>query len=243
MVLLKLRITLMSIIHFITKGYVDVCGLCYCLEQCWCPWTGLPLGIMLVSVAHVAPDTMLIFWPVPWQAIFCSWSILPPETMLAEEGGYVDVCRPWYCLVCHVDVSSLWCHLMPCCCPSSGGLLGAMIVSVVNLQLRVLDDVYFLCTTKGHADVHDLCPHHLMPCRCECCHLKLSKCLCAQCCHWEPWLCQWYFSVGGQTDVCSFCNHCEGHVDICVLCSTCRNVVYRSGYYLGPCLCLWPCYS
>lgn len=191
MVLLKLRITLMSIIHFTTKGYVDVCGLCYCLEQCWCPWTGLPLGIMLVSVAHVAPDTMLIFLACA-MAGHILFMIYTATRDHAEEGGYVDVYGPWYCLVCHIAVSSLWCHLMPSCCPSSGGLLGAMIVSVVNLQLRVLDDVYFLCTTKGHADVHDLCPHHLMPCRCEYFLLKPSKCLCAQCCHWEPWLGQWY---------------------------------------------------
>lgn len=168
----------MYVVCAIAWNNVDVRGLGCPWVSCWCLW-------------HMLPQIQCWYsWPLPWQAIFCSWSILPPETMLAEEGGYVDVCRPWYCLVCHVDVSSLWCHLMPCCCPSSGGLLGAMIVSVVNLQLRVLNDIYFLCTTKGHADVHDLCPHHLMPCRCECCHLKLSKCLCAQCCHWEPWLCQ-----------------------------------------------------
>lgn len=82
---------------FTMEGQVDIHILCCHLKPCWCPWTGLPLGPILVSIACAIAEghaDVYIFglychqglWWCPWPVFsqrpcWCAWSVLPPETI------------------------------------------------------------------------------------------------------------------------------------------------------------------
>lgn len=108
-----------------SRGHADVhanaYGLCCHQKPCRCSWTCLLQGTILVSMAHVAPETMLmsltcaatkgrdgVHDPCSSKGS-CSWSVLSLEYMLrslacAETGDYVDV-------------ASVCCHQNPCGSP------------------------------------------------------------------------------------------------------------------------------
>ena len=54
---------------------VDVCGLCHCLEPCYCLWAVLPQEDMLMSVFH-------LWYVLALEGILPSVTCVIPEAML-----------------------------------------------------------------------------------------------------------------------------------------------------------------
>ena len=71
----------MSLVCASAISHVDVCGLCYLLKSCWCPWLMLPL-VMLLSVACAATEghdgclcSMLLLRAMLFMIVICATTV------------------------------------------------------------------------------------------------------------------------------------------------------------------------
>lgn len=81
----------MTVVHVITRGHVDVHGLCCLLKPCRYLWAVLPPGAMLVSVAHVAVRGHADAHGL------CFYRVMKLYMVHAVVKAYIDVCGPCCC--------------------------------------------------------------------------------------------------------------------------------------------------
>lgn len=81
----------MTVVHVITRGHVDVHGLCCHLKPCRCLRAVLPPGAMLVSVAHVAVRGHADAHGL------CFYRAMKLYMVHAVVKAYIDVCGPCCC--------------------------------------------------------------------------------------------------------------------------------------------------
>lgn len=121
------------------RGYVNVCTAYW--KACWCPWSKLPLEVMLMSVHSLCflRGLMSMIWAA-LLCCWCPWSVLPlgaTPMFIIQAATSLLLRAIFMSMFCTVTGSHAGAH-GPCCCSrqywGSWLLLRVMLISVVQGQ-------------------------------------------------------------------------------------------------------------